>query len=92
VVLYGETGKQELSILYDERGGPRFVDRIESGYDAPFGEVVKTQRTRFYFRDGTAIRLVAGDREVIPDDSPRPAEAQQVYALAAQLAMIARRP
>ncbi len=90
--FYGETGRADLEFYYDENGRPFFVLEVENRYEAPFGATAGKQEYRYYFYDGQLIRLLAGDRQVSPDDAAYAARVKNVLDLSRRLLDVARQP
>jgi hypothetical protein len=90
--FYGETGRTDREFYYDESGRPFFVLEAESRYEAPLGATASKQEYRYYFYDGRLIRLLAGDRQVSPDDAAYAARVKNVLDLSRRLLDVARQP
>jgi hypothetical protein len=90
--IYGETGRADREFYYDESGRPFFVLEVESRYGTPLGAAAAKQEYRYYFDDGRLIRLLAGDRQLSPDDSTHAAREKNVLDLSRRLWDVARLP
>jgi hypothetical protein len=91
VVFSGETGKTELTMLYDDSGGLRFAVRTESRYDRPFGDIESRHTSRYYFDQGQLLKALNDSREAGPNSDAR-AQAARLIELARQIADDARVP
>jgi len=92
VTFYGETGRTDRELYYDESGRPFFVLEVESRYESPHGATAGKQENRYYFYDGQLIRLLAGDRQVSPSDTAYAARVKNVLDLSRRLLDAARHP
>jgi hypothetical protein len=90
--FYGETGRAHREFYYDASGRPFFVVEVETGYEAPFGATGGRQEYRYYFYDGRLIRLLAGDRQVSPDEAAYAARVKNVLDWSRRLGDVTRRP
>ncbi len=70
VTFYGETGRADEKYYFDKHGEVIFVDRQESHYNEPFGDIQSTRQHQFYFRQNKLVGWIEDGRAKVAAENP----------------------